>query len=113
MVKYPLGTDDLGRDLISRLMRGSSYTFGLAIFAVLGALAGGLLLGALSGMSKGFKSSIFNHLLDLALTIPSLLLAIVDCCSAGSWAYQYYLGNYTGTATAVCARRAQRHPRSS
>ncbi len=77
LVKYPLGTDDLGRDLISRLMRGSSYTFGLAILAVLGALAGGLLLGALSGMSKGFKSSIFNHLLDLALTIPSLLLAIV------------------------------------
>lgn len=77
MVKYPLGTDDLGRDLMSRLMRGSSYTFGLAILAVLGALAGGLLFGALAGMSKGFKSSIFNHLLDLALTIPSLLLAIV------------------------------------
>jgi cationic peptide transport system permease protein len=76
-VKYPLGTDDLGRDLISRLMRGSSYTFGLAILAVIGALAGGLVLGALAGMSKGFKSSTFNHLLDLALTIPSLLLAIV------------------------------------
>ena len=49
LVKYPLGTDDLGRDLISRLMRGSSYTFGLAILAVIGALAGGLVLGALAG----------------------------------------------------------------
>lgn len=77
LVSYPLGTDDLGRDLMSRLMAGASYTFGLAILAVLGSLIVGVLLGALSGMSKGVKSSIFNHLLDLALTIPSLLLAIV------------------------------------
>ncbi|MCT6699153.1 ABC transporter permease subunit [Rheinheimera sp. 4Y26] len=77
LVSYPLGTDDLGRDLMSRLMLGASYTFGLAILAVLGSLLVGLVLGALSGMSKGVKSSIFNHLLDLALTIPSLLLAIV------------------------------------
>lgn len=77
LVSYPLGTDDLGRDLMSRLMLGTSYTFGLAILAVLGSLLIGLILGCLSGMSKGVKSSIFNHLLDLALTIPSLLLAIV------------------------------------
>lgn len=77
LVSYPLGTDDLGRDLMSRLMAGASYTFGLAILAVLGSLFFGVILGALSGMSKGVKSSIFNHLLDLALTIPSLLLAIV------------------------------------
>lgn len=77
LVSYPLGTDDLGRDLMSRLMLGTGYTFGLAILAVLGSLLIGLILGCLSGMSKGVKSSIFNHLLDLALTIPSLLLAIV------------------------------------
>lgn len=77
LVSYPLGTDDLGRDLMSRLMLGASYTFGLAILAVVGSLLLGLVLGALSGMSKGVKSSVFNHLLDLALTIPSLLLAIV------------------------------------
>jgi cationic peptide transport system permease protein len=77
LVSYPLGTDDLGRDLMSRLMAGTSYTFGLAILAVFGSLFVGVILGALSGMSKGVKSSIFNHLLDLALTIPSLLLAIV------------------------------------
>lgn len=77
MVRYPLGTDDLGRDMLSRLMLGATYTFGLAVFAVLGALILGLFFGAISGMSKGFKSSIFNHLLDLALTIPSLLMAII------------------------------------
>ncbi|WP_430455247.1 ABC transporter permease subunit [Rheinheimera sp.] len=77
LVSYPFGTDDLGRDLMSRLMLGASYSFGLAILAVLGSMLIGLLLGVLAGMTRGVQSSIFNHLLDLALTIPSLLLAIV------------------------------------
>lgn len=77
LVSYPFGTDDLGRDLMSRLMLGASYSFGLAILAVVGSMLIGLLLGALAGMTRGVQSSIFNHLLDLALTIPSLLLAIV------------------------------------
>ncbi|MDX1391805.1 MAG: ABC transporter permease subunit [Rheinheimera sp.] len=77
LVQYPFGTDDLGRDLFSRLLVGARYTFGIAIITVLGALAMGLLLGTLAGMSKGVKSSVFNHVLDLALTIPSLLLAII------------------------------------
>ncbi|MDZ7870002.1 MAG: ABC transporter permease subunit [Rheinheimera sp.] len=77
LVSYPFGTDDLGRDLMSRLMLGASYSFGLAILAVIGSMLIGLLLGALAGMTRGVQSSIFNHLLDLALTIPSLLLAIV------------------------------------
>lgn len=77
LVQFPFGTDDLGRDLFSRMIIGTRYTFGLAIVTVLGALIMGLLLGALAGMSRGVKSSIFNHVLDLALTIPSLLLAII------------------------------------
>jgi cationic peptide transport system permease protein len=77
LVQYPFGTDDLGRDLFSRLLVGARYSFGIAIITVLGALLMGLLLGTLAGMSKGVKSSVFNHVLDLALTIPSLLLAII------------------------------------
>lgn len=76
-VRYLLGTDDLGRDVLSRLIKGASYTFGIAIITVLGAMLIGLLLGVLAGMSKGFRASAFNHVLDLALTIPSLLLAII------------------------------------
>lgn len=76
-VRYLLGTDDLGRDIFSRLLIGARYTFGIAVITVIGALLMGLLLGTLAGMSKGVKSSIFNHILDLALTIPSLLLAII------------------------------------
>lgn len=77
LVQYPFGTDDLGRDMFSRLLIGARYTFGIAVITVLGALIMGLLLGTLAGMSRGVKSSVFNHVLDLALTIPSLLLAII------------------------------------
>ena len=77
LVQYPFGTDDLGRDLFSRLLVGARYTFGIAMITVMGALVMGLLLGTLAGMTKGLKSSVLNHVLDLALTIPSLLLAII------------------------------------
>jgi len=77
LVQYPFGTDDLGRDLFSRFLVGSRYTFGIALLTVIGALLMGLLLGTLAGMTKGLKSSVLNHILDLALTIPSLLLAII------------------------------------
>lgn len=76
-VDYMLGTDDLGRDILSRLMNGASLTFGLSIISVLIALMFGLVLGSLAGLSKGMKSSMFNHVLDLALTMPSLLTAII------------------------------------
>ncbi|MFC4654674.1 MULTISPECIES: ABC transporter permease subunit [Rheinheimera] len=87
LVSYAFGTDDLGRDIMSRLITGAVYTFGLSIVAVLMALLLGLALGMMAGMSKGVKSSVFNHLLDLALTIPSLLLAIliVAVLGPGLW----------------------------
>lgn len=76
-IEYMLGTDDLGRDLLSRLMRGASLTFGLSILSVLIAMLFGIVIGALAGLSHGVKSSILNHILDLVLSIPSLLIAII------------------------------------
>ncbi|WP_440053558.1 ABC transporter permease subunit [Pseudoalteromonas sp. T1lg65] len=76
-VRFILGTDDLGRDILSRLMNGATYTFGLSIVAALVTTLLGVILGTLAGSSKGLKSSILNHLLDITLAIPSLLLAII------------------------------------
>lgn len=76
-INFMLGTDDLGRDTLSRLMHGARLTFGLSIVSVLVAMFFGLIIGALAGLSKGIKSSLLNHLLDLALSIPSLLIAII------------------------------------
>jgi cationic peptide transport system permease protein len=76
-ISFPLGTDALGRDILSRILVGISYSFGLAIVAVIVALSVGLLIGTFAGFSKGIRSSVLNHLLDVLLTMPSLLIAIV------------------------------------
>ena len=76
-VSYLLGTDDLGRDMLSRLMHGTSLTFGLSFIVVIISLVIGVIIGSLSALTKGLKSSFLNHFLDVILSIPSLLLAIV------------------------------------
>lgn len=76
-VEFILGTDGLGRDMLSRLMNGTTSTFGLAILAALLTTVIGVVLGILAGLSKGWRSSVLNHVLDITLAIPSLLLAII------------------------------------
>ncbi|MDX1728271.1 MAG: ABC transporter permease subunit, partial [Pseudoalteromonas tetraodonis] len=76
-VRFILGTDDLGRDVLSRLMNGATYTFGLSVVAALITTVIGVLLGTFAGINKGIRSSFLNHLLDVTLSIPSLLLAII------------------------------------
>ncbi|MGF1753756.1 peptide ABC transporter permease SapC [Vibrio makurazakiensis] len=76
-VEYFLGTDDLGRDILSRLIIGSQLTFGAAVLITAIAAFIGCLIGVLAGMTKGLISSTLNHLLDTVMSIPSLLLAII------------------------------------
>ncbi|AEX21634.1 MULTISPECIES: ABC transporter permease subunit [Vibrio] len=76
-VDYFLGTDDLGRDILSRLIIGSQLTFGAAVGITVTAAIIGCLIGVLAGMTKGLLSSTLNHLLDTVMSIPSLLLAII------------------------------------
>ena len=76
-ISYLLGTDNLGRDMLSRLIHGTSLTFGLSFIVVIISLVFGIVIGAISAMTHGIKSSILNHSLDVLLSIPSLLLAII------------------------------------
>ena len=76
-VEYFLGTDDLGRDILSRLIEGTQLTFGAAVIITLIASFIGCIIGVLAGMTKGLLSSTLNHLLDTVMSIPSLLLAII------------------------------------
>ncbi|WP_314186721.1 ABC transporter permease subunit [Aggregatibacter kilianii] len=76
-IAYFLGTDDIGRDVLSRIIIGTSYTVGAAlIVVVITAFIGGG-LGILAGMSQGIKSRVLGHFLDAFLTIPVLLVAII------------------------------------
>lgn len=76
-VDYFLGTDDLGRDILSRLISGSQLTFGAAVIITAISALIGCFIGVLAGMTRGLLSSTLNHLLDTVMAIPSLLLAII------------------------------------
>ena len=76
-ISFLLGTDNLGRDMLSRLMHGTSLTFGFSFLVVMISLVIGVIIGSLAALTKGVKSSFLNHFLDVILSMPSLLLAIV------------------------------------
>lgn len=76
-VSFFLGTDDLGRDLLSRMLSGAAPTVGSAIVITLAAAVCAMLLGVLAGLTHGLRSAVMNHVLDTLLPIPSLLLAII------------------------------------
>lgn len=82
-VSFFLGTDDLGRDVLSRLLCGAMPTVGGAFVVTLGATLCGLVLGIFAGVTHGFRSAVLNHILDTLLSIPSLLLAIIVVAFAG------------------------------
>ncbi|MBK6334857.1 MAG: ABC transporter permease subunit [Betaproteobacteria bacterium] len=74
---YPLGTDAIGRDILSRLIHGArlSLTIGIAVVAL--AIAVGIALGLVAGFLRGVVEIAIMRLMDIILTLPSLLLAIV------------------------------------
>lgn len=72
-----LGTDDLGRDILSRLIYGARVSLLVAVVTVgIGVLFGSL-LGAISGYYKGFLDNIIMRFMDILLAFPHILLAIV------------------------------------
>ena len=76
-ISFLLGTDNLGRDMLSRLVNGATLTFGLSFVVVIISLCIGVIIGSLSALTSGLKSSFLNHFLDAILSIPSLLIAII------------------------------------
>ncbi|MEZ0392529.1 MAG: ABC transporter permease subunit [Pseudobdellovibrionaceae bacterium] len=74
---YLLGTDDLGRDLLSRLIYGSRVSLGIGFFVVVFNLFFGLILGLTAGSFGGWVDTVIMRLMDIILALPSILLAIV------------------------------------
>ncbi|MGD8723181.1 MAG: ABC transporter permease [Desulfobacterales bacterium] len=75
--KHVLGTDDLGRDILSRLIYGARVSLLVAVISVGLAFFFGTLLGCISGYYKGFRDSIIMRFMDIILAFPYILLAIV------------------------------------
>jgi ABC-type dipeptide/oligopeptide/nickel transport system permease subunit len=75
--KNVLGTDDLGRDMLSRILHGARVSLLVAVVSVGIALTCGLLLGAVAGYYKGFRDNLIMRMMDMILAFPHVLLAIV------------------------------------
>ncbi|MBV8932907.1 MAG: ABC transporter permease [Kutzneria sp.] len=73
---YPLGGDDQGRDLLSRLLIGSRQTLLVGVLATLIGFAGGLVLGTVAGALASWVDTVIMRVVDAMLSIPSLLLAV-------------------------------------
>lgn len=74
---YPLGTDAVGRDILSRIIHGSRFSLVIGVIVVSISLALGIVLGLLAGFLRGWAETLIMRLMDIILALPSLLLAIV------------------------------------
>lgn len=75
--EFLLGTDHLGRDVLSRLLYGARLSLGSTVVASLSVAAIGLLLGLLAGYLQGAVDTVISRLVDIVLAFPLLLLALV------------------------------------
>ncbi len=73
---YPLGTDDVGRDMLTRLIHGARLSLFVGVLVVTLSLAAGILLGITSGYIGGYFETMVMRLMDIMLALPSLLLAM-------------------------------------
>jgi peptide/nickel transport system permease protein len=80
---HPLGTDDLGRDLLSRLVHGATVSLGVSVTAVLLAMVAGVPLGLITGYKGGRVDETLMRLLDSVMALPALVLALTIAAVLG------------------------------
>jgi peptide/nickel transport system permease protein len=74
---HPFGTDDLGQDLLARMLYGGRISLAVGLAAMAVAIVVGTLIGAIAGMSRGWLGSALMWLTDLFLSLPQLPLLLL------------------------------------
>lgn len=83
-LNHLLGTDQLGRDILSRCLYGLRLSLTLALFGTILALAVGVALGLISGIFGGFVDALIMGIVDIMLSLPFILLALLIIAFAGA-----------------------------
>ncbi|MBJ7452641.1 MAG: ABC transporter permease, partial [Blastococcus sp.] len=73
---YPLGVDNLGRDMLSRLIYGSRQSLMIGVVSTILGVAVGMALGVLAGAFGGWVDTVVMRFVDIMLSVPGLLMAI-------------------------------------
>jgi peptide/nickel transport system permease protein len=82
--QFPLGTDYLGRDILSRLLHGAPYTIGVALAATVLACTAGVVLGLVAAASGGWVDALISRTEDALISIPNKIFALLMVASFGS-----------------------------
>jgi len=83
-LEYPLGTDNLGRDILSRIIAGARISLVVALYAIVFAGGIGGLVGMISGYFGGVVDAVIMRLVDIQMSIPALALALVMAAVLGA-----------------------------
>ena len=82
--QYLLGTDYLGRDMLSRILAGARFTVGISLAAVMLACTAGIVLGMAAAVLGGWTDTAISRVLDAVSSIPSKLFGLVVVAAIGS-----------------------------
>jgi peptide/nickel transport system permease protein len=80
---YLMGTDTLGRDMLSRVIYGARISLRLGLVSVSIAMTCGILIGVLAGYLRGYVDTILMRIVDVLLAFPSLILALIAVFALG------------------------------
>ena len=82
--QFPFGTDERGRDMLARVLDAFRYDMLLSLSAILIAIVGGLIVGAIAANSSGWVDNALMRLMDVLFAFPSFVLALVLAGALGT-----------------------------